>query len=530
MTGASGESGAGSAMPAGHARSLCARESQPWVLAATILGSCLDFIDGTVVNVALPALQAQMGATLLDVQWVVEAYALFLAALLLTGGGLADRYGRRKIYCAGIVLFTVASICCGFAQDMRELIVARGVQGVGAALLVPGSLAIISASFPESERGRAIGIWSGFTAMAAALGPVIGGWLIENVSWRAIFFLNVPVAAVVLILVFRHVPESRDERGGALDFIGATLATLGLGSIVYGLIEAGPRGFADNTVVGALLAGVVLLVVFCVLELRIANPMLPPALFRSRQFVGANVLTLFLYAALGGSIFFFPLNLIQVQGFTATEAGASLLPFVIIMFVLSRWSGGLLDRVGSRPPLVIGPLVAAAGMALYMLPGIGGSFWTTFFPAVSVLGLGMAITVAPLTTTVMNAVAKEHSGIASGINNAVASAAGLLAVAAFGLIMVRAFNASLDAHLAQARVTAEVAHVLDAERIKGIAMEIPAGIDAGTRIELKRAIAEAFVAGFRQVMLAAALLALLSAVCAWFWFRGEPRTGTRPDS
>jgi EmrB/QacA subfamily drug resistance transporter len=505
------------------ASALCSREAQPWVLAATILGSSLDFIDGTVVNVALPALQSQLGATILDVQWVVEANALFLAALLLIGGALADRYGRKRIYAIGIGLFALASVCCGLALDISQLIVARGVQGVGAALLVPGSLAIISASFPEGERGRAIGIWSGFTAISAAFGPVIGGWLIEHVSWRAIFFLNIPLAVIVLFLIYRYVPESKDDRGGRLDVLGAALATLGLGAIVYGLIESGSLGLDHPTVLAALLAGVILLLIFVFVEMRSANPMLPLALFRSRKFVGANALTLFLYAALGGSLFFFPLNLIQVQGYSATAAGAALLPFVIIMFVMSRWSGGLVERTGPLLPLVVGPVIAAAGFALFTVPGIGGNYWETFFPPVVVLGLGMAITVAPLTTTVMNAVARDHAGIASGINNAVASTASLLAVAALGLVMSHTFNASLDCRLASAQVPAEIVRVFDEQRIKVTGMEIPAGVDAAAQTVLKRAVAESFVAGFRRVMLIATVLALLSALSAWFLFRDRAK-------
>ncbi len=374
---------------------LCPRAARPWVLAATILGSSLDFIDGTVVNVALPALQSQLNASIADAQWAVEAYALFLAALLLTGGTLADRYGRKRIYAAGIVLFAAASAWCGLSPDIHQLIIARGVQGVGAALLVPGSLAIISAAFPENERGKAIGIWSGFTSISAAFGPVLGGWLIENVSWRAIFFLNLPLAVLVLFLVVRYVPESKEDKPGKLALPGSVLATLGLGALTFGLIKAGSAGFADETVIATLIGGLALMGVFLFVELRLPNPMVPLALFRSRQFVGANVLTLLLYAALGGSLFFFPLNLIQVHGYSATAAGAALLPFVFIMFGLSRWSGGLLDRTGPRLPLVAGPLIAAVGFALFTLPGTGGSYWTTFMPAVVVLAFGMAVTVAP---------------------------------------------------------------------------------------------------------------------------------------
>src|SRR6266478_2846331 len=499
----------------------CTKERGRWVLAATILGSSMVFIDGTVTNVALPALQANLHATTVDVQWVVESYALFLAALLLLGGSLGDHFGRRRIYAIGVVLFALASVWCGLAPNISQLIAARAVQGIGGAMLVPGSLAIISASFPEEERGQAIGTWSGSTAITTALGPVMGGWLIEHVSWRAVFFLNLPLAIVVLLLVFRFVPESRDEEEtGKLDLVGATLATISLGAIVYGLIESSRLGFQSPIVITAVASSLIILFAFVIVEARRRHPMMPLTLFRARNFTGANLLTLFLYAALAGTLFFLPLNLIQVQGYSATAAGASSLPFILIMFLLSRWSGGLVKRYGSRLPLVIGPIIAAIGFALFMRPGVGGSYWTTFFPAVVVLGLGLAISVAPLTTTVMNSVKESHAGIASGVNNAVSRTAGLLAIAVLGLIMFQTFNHCLDQRLNQMAVPVEFRKAINSQRIKLAAAEIPP-VAEPIQAAIKQAIDECFVSGFRRVMLFGCGLALASSLMAWLIIRSR---------
>ncbi|HEV7684796.1 MAG TPA: MFS transporter [Pyrinomonadaceae bacterium] len=504
--------------------SKAAAASGPWILAATILGSSMAFIDGTVVNVALPALQKNLNATVVDVQWVIEAYALFLAALLLVGGSLGDHFGRRRIYTIGVGLFALASAWCGLAPNINQLILARAAQGVGGALLVPGSLAIISASFSADKRGKAIGTWSGFTAITAAIGPVLGGWLIDHVSWRAVFFINVPLALVVIALVFLHVPESRDEDSHGLDWLGAILATFALGGIVYGLIESSRLGFRNPTILLALGGGLVAAIVFVIVEARVPNPMLPLKLFKSTNFSGANLLTLFLYTALSGALFFLPLNLIQVQGYSATGAGAVLLPFIAIMFLLSRWSGGLIKRRGAKLPLVIGPLVAATGLAALALPGANaGAYWITFFPAVIVLGLGMAISVAPLTTTVMNSVPENRAGVASGINNAVSRTAGLMAVAVLGIVMLQAFNSRLDRHLSGRGLPADVVTALDQERTKLAAAKIPDNVAPAQQQELKQAIDEAFVAGFRRVTLVCAALALLSSMSAWWLIAGRER-------
>lgn len=496
-----------------------------WVLAATILGSSMAFIDGTVVNVALPVLQAELGATVAEVQWVVEAYALFLAALVLVGGSLGDHFGRRRIFSIGIGLFALASAGCGLAPGATVLILARAVQGVGGALLVPGSLSIINSYFKEpGERGRAIGTWSGFTSITTVLGPVLGGWLVENISWRAVFFINLPLAALVLALVFWKVPESQaaEESKAKLDWWGAVLVTIGLGLVVYGLTESSNLGLGSPVIVGTLVLGVAALIGFIVLESRIPHPMMPLNLFRSRTFGGTNLLTLLLYAALGGALFFFPFNLIQVQNYSATAAGFAFVPFILLMFLLSRWSGGLIGRYGAKPPLIIGPTIAAVGFALFALPGIGGSYWTTFFPAIVVLGLGMSITVAPLTTAVMGAVETRYSGVASGINNAVSRTAGLLAIALLSIFLFNSFSNSLDTRLASIPISAEARQELDRQKIKLAEAEIPASVnDPAQRAAIKQAIDEAFVDAFRLVMFIGAGMALASALSAWWLVEGK---------
>ena len=479
------------------------------VLAATILGSSMAFIDGTVVNVALPALQNALHASIIDVQWVVESYALMLAALLLVGGSLGDLFGRRRVYVIGVTVFAGASAWCGLAPNIDMLIWARSVQGIGAALLVPGSLALITAYFPEETRGQAIGTWSGFSAITAAIGPVVGGWLIEYSTWRWVFFLNLPLALAVILLSAR-VPESRNENASThLDWPGALLVTLGLGGITYALIEWPTRASHGNhLVVAAAVLGVMALAGFIAVESRSHAPMVSLKLFRSRNFAGANLLTLFLYASLGGLMFFFPLDLIQIQHYTATQAGAAFLPLVAIMFGLSRWAGSLVARHGSRLPLTVGPLLAACGIALFAAVPQGGSYWTTFFPAVAVMGLGMTISVAPLTTTVMNAVPQSESGLASGINNAVSRLASLLAVAVFGAILVTVFNHALDRALDPLALMPAVRAQVDAARPQLAAAHHP-----DPRVQ--RAITRAFVSGYRTVIWVATGLAALSGILAW---------------
>ena len=492
-----------------------------WVLAATILASSMAFIDGTVANVALPSLQTNLNATAVDVQWVIEAYSLLLSTLLLVGGSLGDHYGRRRIFLIGTGLFALASTACGFSGNVHQLIISRAIQGIGAALLIPGSLAIISNSFPEADRGRAIGAWSGFSAMTAGLGPLLGGWLIDHVSWQAAFFINVPIAIAVILISLRYVDETADKKKVKVDWSGAILAALALGAMVYGLIESSQVGFGDRTVIVVLIAAVVLLATFFVVEARVSDPMLPLALFRSRTFTGTNLLTFLLYAALGGTLFFLPMNLIQVQNYPATAAGAALLPFILLMFLLSRWSGGLVARFGARLPLVIGPVVAAGGYALFMRTGIGGGYWADFFPAITVLGLGMTIVVAPLTTAVMSSVSQNRAGIASGVNNAVARTAGLVAIAVFGIIMLGMFKTQLAEHLIKSDLPKTVVESMRSQTNKLAAIKIPSDQSEAVQQNFHRAVDESFVSGFRAVMMAGALLAVASSLTALFLIKTE---------
>ena len=503
----------------------CAKSIGHWVLAAAILGSSITFIDGTVVNVALPILQRDLEATVGQTQWVVESYALMLSALILVGGSLGDLFGRKKIFSLGVLIFGIASVLCGVAQDANQLIVARGVQGIGAAMLVPGSLALISANFSKKTRGRAIGTWSGVTAIAAGIGPVFGGWLIETFSWRWIFFLNVPlVLAVILITLFR-VPESRDEDAPkGVDWLGALLATLGLGGLVFGLIESNSLGFRNTIVISSLVIGVISIAGFLFVESRIKNPMMPLGLFSSPAFLGSNLLTLFLYGGLGGMLFFLPFILIQVQGYGPTSAGAALVPFILTMSVLSRWAGGLVDRYGSKLPLTVGPFIAACGFALFALPSAdGASYWKTYFPAVMVMSLGMSIAVAPLTTTVMGAVEERHAGTASGINNAVSRTAGLIAVAAFGVVLVSTFERSFVSEVNSMQISPVVKDQLLAQASQLAEIKIPDGLSPAQANAVSQSIRNSFISGFRVVTMIAAVLAVLSSIVAWVLIPGKIR-------
>src|SRR5215212_6205687 len=493
----------------------CRPSSRPWVIAATSLGSGMAFLDSTVINVALPAVQTNLELSAREVQWVFGAFAVVLAAFLLVGGTLGDRYGRRRIFALGATIFAFASVWCALAPGPTQLIAARAVQGAGGALLVPASLAIVGASFEGRQRAKAIGLWGALSATAMAVGPLLGGWLVEDVSWRAAFLITPAMALVAIPIALRHVPESRDPEAHRLDLIGAILATTGLGGLVYGLIESSASGYADPVVLAALLLGAFALSMFVFVERRENDPMVPPSLFRSRNFDGANLVTLLFYMPLTGSLYFVPFLMMQVHGYSAFGSGSVFLPFVAMALLLGRLSGYTLARFGEKMLLVIASLAVALGFVLFAVPGLEqGSYWTSFFPAMVVQGFGMALAITPLTAVALGSVEGEHSGLASGVNNAAARVAAPLAVAVLSVFVYEVFSTSLDERLDSMSLPGEVRSEMEAAKADLGAAEAPEGVDARTEARIERAVDQSFVAGFRTVMLVCVGLALASALAA----------------
>jgi EmrB/QacA subfamily drug resistance transporter len=470
-------------------------------LAATIFGSSMAFVDGSVVNIALPTIQHAMHATVTSTQWIVNAYLLLLGAIVLIAGAAADLYGRRRIFLVGIAVFSVASIACGFSPNITALIISRAIQGIGAALLVPASLAMLGATFDEHERNRAIGIWSGAGALTSAAGPVLGGWLVDQVSWRAIFLLNVPLAIVAAGLAAGFACESRDGNAKSLDWAGAVTIAIGLAAITWGLSAIPAFGFYDKAVLGALGLGSVFLLLFLAIEARSGEQaMMPLSLYGSLNFSAANALTLLLYFALGGALYYLPFGLIRLGGYSSTQAGAALLPFALIMGFGAPLAGMLSDRFGPRPSLTFGPIIAACGLALLAFSDFLQPYWAGVFPAISVFGIGMTITVPPLTSTVMSSVGEAHAGVASGINNAVARVAGLLAVAALGAVLFVSFAH----HLA-------VAPPAQANEALNAILAGEAGVSGQATAAFERAL--------RTALLVAAFCAMCGGLVGWPWIR-----------
>ncbi|MDQ6825925.1 MAG: MFS transporter [Candidatus Eremiobacteraeota bacterium] len=485
-----------------------------WVLVAAVLGSAMPSIDGTAVNVVLPVLQRDLHADARGAQWIVEGYALFLSALILVGGALGDVYGRRRMFVIGTIMFALASAGCALSTNMVQLITSRCLQGASAALLVPESLALISAQFAERERGKAIGTWSAFSAISTAVGPVLGGYLAQHFSWRWVFLINIPVAVTVVYLTLRHVNESRDESAStAVDVLGALLASVGLGGLVYALIASQGHGPSLTSAAVGILS-VCLLGVFVWYEKRAIAPMMPLRFFQSVQFSGANAYTLLLYAGLGGSMFFIPFNLINVQHYSPTSAGAAMLPMIVLLFLLSRFSGALQSRIGPRIILFVGAILAAVAFLLFASTGQGRSYWTSFFPASVVLGLAAATFVAPLTATVMNSIESAHAGIASGINNAIARTAGLLAVAVLGIVLTSAFYKTYDGAIARLALTTQSRATLQHDRDLLVTGYLPKNVGANERKAIASTVQQAFLAGFRWTMILAAFSACAAAIVA----------------
>jgi EmrB/QacA subfamily drug resistance transporter len=483
------------------------------ILIACILGSGIAFLDGTVVNVALPAIQEDLGASLAGQQWVVEAYLLSLSSLLLVGGSLDDLFERRTVFAAGVGGFGVLSLACAVAPNVEVLIAARVLQGAFGALLVPSTLAIIIATFPESERGAAIGSWTAWTGIATVVGPLLGGALIDGASWRWIFLLNIPLVLVVLVLTKIAIPHTASQQPGAkVDFLGAFLCALGLGGVVFALIEQSRLGWSDPAVAIAGIAGVIALSLFVVHERRAENPMMPLYLFRSRNFAVGNLATLTMYAGLGGALFFVALYLQQVAGYSALAAGAAFLPLTAMMFTLSRRFGRLADRYGPRWFMGSGPIVAALGLALLMRLDSRADYLTQLLPALIVFGLGLSLTVAPLTSTVLSAVEEKHAGVASGVNNAIARVAGLLAIAVLGAFVSSQFSSSVDDKLGNRQLSAQARAAVGEAKDRSLTTEPARRVPAPERPVVRAALEDASASAFDLGLGIGALLVLSGGV------------------
>lgn len=494
------------------------------VLVATVIATSMSHLTSTGIGVALPALQADLGIGGAEIIWVVNAYALFLSSLVLVGGALGDRLGRKQVFAFGVVLFALAAVVCGLARRAEVLIVARAVQGLGGALMVPGSLAVLSACVPPDTRGRAIGVWSTFTSLALALGPVVAGWLAGAGLWRGVFLVNAPLAVIVLAATTR-IPKSLippNDRG--IDWPGAALIAAGVAALTVALTAGPSRGWSDPLILAALAGGLLALAGFVAVQARSSHPLVPLEMFRSRVFTAGNLLTFLLYMALAVVFFFLPLNLIQAQGYPAGAAGLATLPFMLLVTALSPWAGGFVDRVGSRLLVTIGPLLAGAGMLALGLPGLTDgptTYWWTFFPGMVLLGLGMGITVAPLTTAVMKAVPDALAGAASGTNNAVASTGGVLAVAIMGAVALTVFGVLVGSAAAALPINdvARAALVAETTRLGGAS--VPPGIGGAAADAAALLLRQSFAGTFRLLMFICAALSWASALVWFLLCRGK---------
>jgi len=496
-----------------------------WIMASAILASAMAFIDGTALNVVLPSLQKDLEATGTDLFWLLNSYLLMLAALILPGGSLGDKLGRKKIFMIGIALFMLGSAASGLAPTVGYLIVFRALQGIGGALLIPGSLSIITASFDKSERGKAIGTWSAITTMVTVGGPILGGALADAGLWRVIFFINVPIGIISLIILWRKVPESRDDQSDkSLDYPGVISIVAGLALLTYGFLKIPAAGFNNWQVYLSLALGTFSLILFIVVEHKSKHPMMPLELFKNKTFSGANLLTFFLYAALASAMLFLTLNMVQIQGYSQLQAGMTLLPFTILLITVSRWSGRLVDQYGPRWFLILGPSVTTAGLLLlsFIQQTNGPSeYWTTFFPGILLFGLGMSFTVTPLTTTVMGAVANNYSGTASGVNNAVSRIANVFANAIIGALALLFFTGFLSTRMEQIPLKAEAKMQVVSQAANLGDAKVPANIIGETKTTIARAYKEGFINVYVKVMRICAMLAALSALMAFLFIKNK---------
>ena len=494
-------------------------------MTSSILASSMAFIDSTALNVVLPSLQQELDASASSLFWVLNSYLLMLASLILTGGSLGDKLGRKKVFLTGIVIFMIGSLACGMAPDVRLLIIFRGVQGLGGALMIPGSLSLISASFNKEERGKAIGTWSAITTMVTIGGPVLGGALGDAGLWRFIFFINIPIGIVSVIVLWLKVRESRDEHlNKRIDYPGALTTVPGLALLTFGFLSIPETGIYDVTTILSLTGGLLLLGLFVVIEKRSKNPMLPLNLFSNKIFSGVNLLTFFLYAALTAGMLFLGLNMIQIQGYSQLQAGLTLLPFSLLMVTLARYSGTLADKYGPRWLLVAGPATAGLGFLLlaFVKDTDGPSeYWTTYFPGILVFGLGMSITVAPLTSTVMGSVANHFAGTASGVNNAITRISGVFANAILGALALLMFSSYLENEIKSLPLSPGVRHSVMAESGNLGNAQVPAGVSDSQRRIIEKTYTEGFIASYSMVMLICAALAFLGSIMSFLLVENE---------
>jgi EmrB/QacA subfamily drug resistance transporter len=491
-----------------------------WVLLATILASSMSFLDSTVVNVALPTLQREFEAELSSVAWVVDAYVLTLTAFILLGGSFGDIFGRRRALRLGLVVFTTGSLLCGIAPTLPMLDLARAVQGVGGALLVPSSLAILTASFDPSERGRAVGLWASLAGIGAAIGPLAGGLIVDAISWRGIFFLNLPIAVIVFVVALPHVPESRDaEAERHIDLPGATIAAVSLAGLTFALIEGSHLGWVSPAILAGFAIGALGFVGFILAERRSRQPMVPLSIFANRTFAAVNVATFMIYAALAGASLYLVLDVQQARGFSAVAGGASLLPVTVTLLIGSPIAGRLADRVGPRIPMTIGPAVAGGGLLLAAATAHLSSYWLSIFPAVVILAVGLALTVAPLTTAVLSALGPEHAGIASGVNSALSRFGGLVAVAILPALSLVGFSHGLEQRLSTAQIDPGVRAEIVAQRAEQGALSPPAALPADERVLIRDAVRGSFADAFKWVMLVCALLLFAGAAVSFVELR-----------